>query len=83
MRSQPYCSVSPSNVRHWALQWLLHAELLTTGRRRTCRLGGEEFMRRFLQHVLPRNWRSHRLIQPRRSRHRLNRGLVPIVTADG
>jgi Putative transposase len=25
-----------------------------TGRARTCRLGGDEFMRRFLQHVLPR-----------------------------
>jgi hypothetical protein len=24
-----------------------------TGRRRTCRLSGDEFMRRFLQHVLP------------------------------
>jgi Putative transposase len=30
-----------------------------TGRRRTCRLSGEEFMRRFLQHVLPRG--SHKV----------------------
>ena len=31
-----------------------------TGRRRTCRLGGEEFMRRFLQHVLPRGFHKVR-----------------------
>lgn len=31
-----------------------------TGRRRTCRLSGEEFMRRFLQHVLPRGFHKIR-----------------------
>jgi len=31
-----------------------------TGRRRTCRLSGEEFMRRFLQHVLPRGFHKVR-----------------------
>jgi Putative transposase/Transposase zinc-binding domain len=31
-----------------------------TGRLRTCRLGGEEFMRRFLQHVLPRGFHKVR-----------------------
>ena len=31
-----------------------------TGRRRTSRLGGEEFMRRFLQHVLPRGFHKVR-----------------------
>ena len=31
-----------------------------TGRRRTCRLSGHEFMRRFLQHVLPRGFHKVR-----------------------
>ena len=31
-----------------------------SGRRRTCRLSGEEFMRRFLQHVLPRGFHKVR-----------------------
>ena len=31
-----------------------------TGRRRTCRLNGDEFMRRFLQHVLPRGFHKVR-----------------------
>src|SRR5271166_1766476 len=31
-----------------------------TGRLRTCRLSGEEFMRRFLQHVLPRGFHKVR-----------------------
>jgi Putative transposase/Transposase zinc-binding domain len=31
-----------------------------TGRRRTCRLSGDEFMRRFLQHVLPRGFHKVR-----------------------
>jgi uncharacterized Zn finger protein (UPF0148 family) len=31
-----------------------------TGRARTCRLSGEEFMRRFLQHVLPRGFHKVR-----------------------
>lgn len=31
-----------------------------TGRRRTCRLSGEAFMRRFLQHVLPRGFHKVR-----------------------
>ena len=31
-----------------------------TSRRRTCRLSGEEFMRRFLQHVLPRGFHKVR-----------------------
>ena len=31
-----------------------------TGRRRICRLSGEEFMRRFLQHVLPRGFHKVR-----------------------
>jgi Putative transposase len=31
-----------------------------TGRRRTCRLSGAEFMRRFLQHVLPRGFHKVR-----------------------
>jgi hypothetical protein len=31
-----------------------------TGRRRTCRLGGNEFIRRFLQHVLPRGFHKVR-----------------------
>jgi hypothetical protein len=31
-----------------------------TGRTRTCRLSGEEFMRRFLQHVLPRGFHKVR-----------------------
>jgi hypothetical protein len=31
-----------------------------TGQARTCRLGGEEFMRRFLQHVLPRGFHKVR-----------------------
>jgi hypothetical protein len=31
-----------------------------TGRSRTCRLSGEEFMRRFLQHVLPRGFHKVR-----------------------
>jgi len=31
-----------------------------TGRRRTCRLSGNEFMRRFLQHVLPRGFHKVR-----------------------
>jgi hypothetical protein len=31
-----------------------------TGRRRTCRLSGDEFMRRFLQHVLPRRFHKVR-----------------------
>jgi hypothetical protein len=31
-----------------------------TGRRRTCRLSGGEFMRRFLQHVLPRGFHKVR-----------------------
>lgn len=31
-----------------------------TGRQRTCRLSGEEFMRRFLQHVLPRGFHKVR-----------------------
>lgn len=31
-----------------------------TGRLRTCRLGGDEFMRRFLQHVLPRGFHKVR-----------------------
>ena len=31
-----------------------------TGRTRVCRLGGEEFMRRFLQHVLPRGFHKVR-----------------------
>ncbi|PPQ31940.1 hypothetical protein CCS01_16185 [Rhodopila globiformis] len=33
-----------------------------TGRRRTCRLSGEEFMRRFLQHVLPRRFHKVRYV---------------------
>ena len=33
-----------------------------TGRRRTCRLSGEEFMRRFLQHVLPRGFHKVRYL---------------------
>ena len=32
----------------------------TTGRRRTCCLSGDEFMRRFLQHVLPRGFHKVR-----------------------
>ncbi|HSZ89480.1 MAG TPA: transposase [Acetobacteraceae bacterium] len=32
----------------------------STGRRRTCRLTGDEFMRRFLQHVLPRGFHKVR-----------------------
>ena len=31
-----------------------------TGRPRTCRLSGDEFMRRFLQHVLPRGFHKVR-----------------------
>src|SRR5262249_49721087 len=31
-----------------------------TGRQRTCRLSGDEFMRRFLQHVLPRGFHKVR-----------------------
>lgn len=31
-----------------------------TGRQRTCRLGGDEFIRRFLQHVLPRGFHKVR-----------------------
>jgi len=31
-----------------------------TGHRRSCRLSGEEFMRRFLQHVLPRGFHKVR-----------------------
>ena len=31
-----------------------------TGRAQTCRLSGEEFMRRFLQHVLPRGFHKVR-----------------------
>jgi Putative transposase len=31
-----------------------------TGRSRTCRLSGQEFMRRFLQHVLPRGFHKVR-----------------------
>jgi Putative transposase len=42
------------------------------GRARTCRLSGEEFMRRFLQHVLPRGFHKVRyfgLWHPSRRRH--------------
>jgi hypothetical protein len=35
-----------------------------TGQRRTCRLGGEAFMRRFLQHVLPRGFHKVRYFGP-------------------
>ena len=52
---------SPSNARN-----------AKTGRSRTCRLSGDEFMRRFLQHVLPRGFhkvRNFGLWHPRQ-RHR-------------
>src|SRR5262249_26539599 len=38
----------------------IHYRDRKTGRRRTCRLSGEEFMRRFLQHVLPHGFHKVR-----------------------
>jgi len=43
-----------------------------TGHRRTCRLGGEEFMRRFLQHVLPRGFHKVRYFGLWHPAHRQN-----------
>lgn len=36
MRSRTNCTVSASEVHRWALQWLVQAELLKKGSRRTC-----------------------------------------------
>jgi hypothetical protein len=38
----------------------IHYKERKTGRSRTCRLSGDEFMRRFLQHVLPRGFHKVR-----------------------
>ena len=48
-----------------------------TGRRRTCRLSGEEFMRRFLQHVLPRGFHKVRYFGLWHPAHRQNAARVP------
>ena len=53
-----------------------------TGRRRTCRLSGDEFMRRFLQHVLPRGFHKVRyfgLWHPRQ-RHTSRPGAADVAT---
>ena len=47
-----------------------------TGRRRTCRLSGEEFMRRFLQHVLPRGFHKVRYVGLWHPAHRQNAARV-------
>lgn len=47
-----------------------------TGRRRTCRLSGEEFMRRFLQHVLPRGFHKVRYYGLWHPAHRHNAARV-------
>ncbi len=47
-----------------------------TRRRRTCRLSGEEFMRRFLQHVLPRGFHKVRYFGLWHPSHRQNAARV-------
>jgi hypothetical protein len=47
-----------------------------TGRARTCRLTGEEFMRRFLQHVLPRGFHKVRYFGLWHPAHRHNAARV-------
>ena len=47
-----------------------------TGRARTCRLSGEEFMRRFLQHVLPRGFHKVRYFGLWHPAHRHNAARV-------
>lgn len=46
------------------------------GRRRSCRLSGEEFMRRFLQHVLPRGFHKVRYFGLWHPSHRQNANRV-------
>ena len=63
---------SPSNTRN-----------ARPGRSRTCRLSGDEFMRRFLQHVLPRGFHKVRyfgLWHPRQ-RHNRRSGPADVATA--
>ena len=56
-----------------------------TGRRRTCRLSGDEFMRRFLQHVLPRGFHKVRYYGPVASRATPQRrsGAADAATSSG
>ncbi len=72
--------VAPTNARIVSLD----DEIVTvqhkgrrTGRSRTCALSGYKFMRRFLQHVLPRGFHKVRYFGLWQSAHRHNPARVP------
>ena len=54
-----------------------------TGQARTCRLSGEEFMRRFLQHVLPRGFHKVRYYGLWHPAHRDDAARVRQMTPQG